>query len=230
MKRPPQGWNERFEKALEANPSPALEDWRWAKEGEGRVDPRAVHAAWDLVTLQASAEAAKMHHAMSLLSGSLAQTFLPALVVSAARWTDVGTLEVVDADGKSWFPRDLSFVPGREHLQPDMSISCSREMGRTVVDFVVAYHHTVYRAAPDDDADIRSFRRSGSLAILMESEPSRPTDDARARDMELQQEGQLVIHVSRSEVWRDAIGTANEALRTLVESTRFDAEQDAHAR
>ncbi len=229
MKRRPQDWKERFARSMETHPSPALEDWRWAREGEGGVDARAVDAAWDLVTLHASAEAAKLHHAMGLLEGPLRQTLLPALVVAAARWTEVGTLKVVDADGKAWWPRDLSFVPGRDHLEPDMTIECGRELGRSVLDFVISYGHTVYVANPEDEADLWPVRRERSLALLLDSDMGgrQQARDQRARDLEIQQEGLLVIHVSRSELWQDPIGTADEALRTLCESTRFDAEQAA---
>ena len=51
--------------------------------------------------------------------------------------------------------------------------------------------------------------------------------EQQARDRELQQEGLLLVHPTRSEVWRDPISVADEALRTLVESTRFDAEAAA---
>ena len=47
------------------------------------------------------------------------------------------------------------------------------------------------------------------------------------RDRELQAEGLLIVQPTRSEVWTDPVGVAEEALRTLVESTRFESEAAA---
>ena len=226
MKRKPRGWVEQFERSLETHASPALEEWRWAREGEEPVDPRAVEAAWDLVTLQASAEAAKLHHAMGLLQSPVARTLLPALVVAAVRHTSVGALRVEALDGSSWHPRDLAFVPGREPLEPDLTIRCGAEQARSHIDFLVHYRHRAY--AGDS---LQEIRRERALAVLLDVTDSDPTArrDQQARDRELQQEGLLLVHPTRSEVWRDPVGVAEEALRTLVESTRFEAEMAANA-
>jgi len=224
VKRKPRGWVEQFERALDADPSPALEEWRWAREGEEPADPRAVAAAWDLVTQHASAEAAKLNHAMSLLDGPVARTLLPALVVTGARHTPIGALRVEARDGSSWHPRDLAFVPGREPLEPDLTILCGAERARSHIDFLVTYRHRAYAGEA-----LREVVRERALAILLDRGDEGPQEkrEQQARDRELQQEGLLLVHPTRSEVWRDPISVADEALRTLVESTRFDAEAAA---
>lgn len=222
MKRRPQGWTERFSAALEAHPSPALEDWRWAREGEEPVDPRAVEAAWDLVTLAASAEANKLNHAMKLLETPPQRTLFPALVVAGVRGCDVGAFKVVDAEGKHWYPRDLAFVPGRENLDPELTLECNVEVGRSVCDFRLWYRHTSYERV---DEEIKQATSERHMAVLLTR--SRRTHDEsisdRQRDIELQAEGYLVVRYDRSEVWSDPMACAVEALRTLRDSTQFDA-------
>lgn len=224
MKRKPQGWAERFEASLEGHANPALEEWRWAREDEEPVDPRAVAAAWDLVTLQASAEAAKLHHAMGLIERPTARTLLPALVVAAARLTPVGALRVEAADGSDWHPRDLAFVPGREPIEPDLVIRCGAEMARSHLDFLVRYRHRSYAGEA-----LEEVLRERSLAILCREATLGPkaAREQQMRDRELQQEGLLLVQPTRSEVWSDPVGVAEEALRTLVESTRFESEAAA---
>ena len=90
------------------------------------------------------AEAAKLNHAMSLLDGPVARTLLPALVVTGARHTPIGALRVEARDGSSWHPRDLAFVPGREPLEPDLTILCGAERARSHIDFLVTYRHRAY--------------------------------------------------------------------------------------
>ena len=223
MKRRPQGWSERFAKALDAHPSPALEDWRWAREGEEPVDPRAVDAAWDLVTLAASAEANKLNHAMRLLESPMHRTLLPALVVAGVRACDVGAFKVVDLEGKHWFPRDLAFVPGRENLPPVLTLECSVEVGRSVCDFRLWYQHTSYEQVDEKLASASSERYMAVLLTRGDRTHKESVAD-RQRDIELQSEGYLVVRYERSEVWADPMACAVEALRTLRDSTRFDAE------
>lgn len=222
MKRRPQGWTERFAAALEAHPSPALEDWRWAREGEEPVDPRAIEAAWDLVTLAASAEANKLNHAMKLLETPQQQTLFPALVVAGVRGCDVGAFKVVDAEGKYWFPRDLAFIPGRENLSPELTLECNVEVGRSVCDFRLWYRHTSYQRV---DEEIQQASSERHMAVLL-TRAGRTHDESitdRQRDIELQAEGYLVVRYDRSEVWNDPMACAVEALRTLRDSTQFDA-------
>ena len=224
MKRRPQSWTDRFAAALEAHPSPALEDWRWAREGEEPVDSRAVDAAWDLVTLAASAEANKLNHAMRLLETETQRTLFPALVVAGVRGCDVGAFKVVDKDGKHWFPRDLAFVPGRENLSPELTLECDIEVGRSVCDFRLWYRHTSYERVDDDEIKEASSERH--MAVLL-TRGGRTHDESikdRQRDIELQAEGYLVVRYERSEVWADPMACAVEAIRTLRDSTRFDAE------
>jgi len=224
VKRKPQGWSERFEASLESHANPALEEWRWAREGEEPVDPRAVGAAWDLVTLQASAEAAKLHHAMRQVDSPTAATLLPALVVAGARLTEMGALRVEARDGSAWHPRDLAFVPGREPIEPDLVIRCGAEVARSHLDFLIRYRHRSYAGDSLDEVV-----RERSMAILTRETQLGPKA-ARAqqmRDRELQAEGLLIVQPTRSEVWRDPVGVAEEALRTLVESTRFESEAAA---
>ena len=223
MKRRPQGWAERFERSLQADPNPALEEWRWAQQGEEPCDPRAIDAAWDLVTLHASAEAHKLNHALRVLKDETQRTLLAALVVAGARAVDVGTFEVVAADGRRWFPRDLDFVPGRDHLEPELRLECGVEEGRSFVDFRVWHRCTAYRR---DDGDDRTATAERRMAILL-TPPERSMKERAhdgARDLELQSEGYLVVRHERSEVWRDPLGIATDALRTLTETARFDAE------
>lgn len=224
MKRKPQGWPERFEASLESHANPALEEWRWAREGEEPVDPRAASAAWDLVTQQASAEAAKLHHAMRLIENPAARTLLPALVVAGARMTPIGALRVEAHDGSAWHPRDLAFVPGREPIEPDLVIRCGAEIARSHLDFLVRYQHRSYAG----DA-LEEIVRERSMAILTIGADLGPkaTRDRQMRDRELQAEGLLIVQPTRSEVWRDPVGVAEEALRTLIESTRFESEAAA---
>lgn len=234
-RRRPQTWTDRFLASLEGRPSPALESWRWAREGEDPVDPRAVEAAWDLVTLAASAEASKVHHAMRLLPTDVQRTLFPALVVAGARVSEVGAFRVVDPEGKPWFPRDLAFVPGREHLTPDLELRCLVEEGRNLIDFHLWYRTSAWARVPDDAAIVRD-EPSGSggatrevtvergMAILLGEGPVGRTTraDERHRDIELQQEGLLVVRYDRGDIWRDPIGCAEDALRTLTETARFD--------
>lgn len=224
MKRKPQGWAERFEASLEGHANPALEEWRWAREGEEPVDPRAVAAAWDLVTLQASAEAAKLHHAMRLIERPTARTLLPALIVAGARLTPVGALRVEASDESSWHPRDLAFVPGREPIEPDLVIRCGAEVARSHLDFLIRYRHRSYAG----DA-LEEVVRERSMAILCREVGLGPkaAREQQMRDRELQQEGLLLVQPTRSEVWSDPVGVAEEALRTLVDSTRFESEAAA---
>ncbi|MEM6956309.1 MAG: hypothetical protein AAF645_11490 [Myxococcota bacterium] len=236
MKRrapPPQTFVDRFEASLDANPSPALEGWRWSREAEGRDDPRAVAAAWDLVTRQASAEAAMLNQLIAPLEGEASRTLLPALVVAGARFTEVGALHVIgkhgDKPGKTYVPRDLSFVPGREHPPATMTIHTGVEIGRSVADFLVRYRHEAF--VDDGAGGLRTFVGERTLAVLIDEGPTgRGADrERRQRDFELQQQDHLVVRVGRSQLWQDAIGTAMEMLRTLVESTRFDVEQSIAA-
>jgi hypothetical protein len=224
VKRRPQSWSERFAASLEHRPSPALEDWRWAREGEEPVDPRAVDAAWDLVTLHASAEANQMNHAMRGLPSDAHRTLFPALVVACARVSDVGAFCVRSGNDKPWFPRDLAFVPGREHLDPDLVLEPMVEVGRTVVDFRLWLHVSAFARLGEDD--VREVVVERSMAILLSDRTigRRAQRDERYRDIELQQEGYLVVRFDRSELWRDPIGCAEDALRTLTETTRFDCE------
>lgn len=224
MKRKPQGWGERFEESLEAHANPALEEWRWAREGEEPVDERAVAAAWDLVTQQASAEAAKLHHAMRQVASPAARTLLPALVVAGARLTPIGALRVEAPDGSSWHPRDLAFVPGREPIEPDLVIRCGAEVARSHLDFLVRYRHRSYGGD-----SLEEVVRERSMAILTRGGELGPkaAREQQMRDRELQAEGLLIVQPTRSEVWRDPVGVAEEALRTLVESTRFESEAAA---
>ena len=228
MKRQPRGWAEQLARSLEAHPSPALQDWRWAREGEEPVDPRAVETAWDLVTLQASAEAAKLHHAMTLLSSESARTLLPALVASAVRFAPVGAVQVEAVDGSAWHPQDLAFVPGRERLDPDLTIRCGAEIARSHIDFLIGYRHRGYSGPTDA---LREVEMSRGMAVLLddiELDP-RASRERHLRDMELQHEGLLVVRLGRAEIWRDPMEAAYEALRTLVDSTRFEAESAAAA-
>ncbi|MCB9631876.1 MAG: hypothetical protein H6721_07045 [Sandaracinus sp.] len=223
MKRRPQSWSERFSSSLEERPSPALEDWRWAREGEEPADSRAVDAAWDLVTLHASAEAAKLNHAIRALPSEAHRTLFPALVVAAARVSEVGAFCVRDGD-KPWFPRDLAFVPGREHLEPDLELTSMVEVGRNVVDFRLWYRTQGFAKLADDD--LREVVVERTMAILLGEGTvgRRGQRDERYRDIELQQEGYLVVRYERSDIWRDPVGCAEEALRTLTETARFDCE------
>ncbi|MEM9070463.1 MAG: hypothetical protein AAGE52_18300 [Myxococcota bacterium] len=223
MKRRPQGWLERFQASLEGDPSPALEAWRWALEGEDPCDARAIEAAWDLVTLHASAEANKLNHAMHILDDELQRTLLPALVVAGARVTEVGAFQVFARDGKRWIPRDLAFVPGRVPLDPQLKLECVVEEGRSVIDFRLWYEHKAYRREGDDMVEAAAETR---MAVLLSRPERRHQDviDDRARDLELQNEGYLIVRYDRSEVWRDPLGSAVDALRTLTETARFDAE------
>ncbi len=227
MKRKPQGWAERFEASLEGHANPALEEWRWAREGEEPVDPRAVAAAWDLVTLHASAEAAKLHHAMGLIERPAPRTLLPALVVVGARLTTVGALRVEGADGSHWHPRDLAFVPGREPIEPDLVIRCGAEVARSHLDFLVTYRHRSYAGEA-----LEEVLRERQLAILCREAGLGPkaAREQQLRDRELQQEGLLLVQPTRSEVWSDPVGVAEESLRTLIESTRFESEAAAASR
>ena len=223
MKRRPQGWAERFASSLEGDPNPALEEWRWAQEGEEPCDPRAVEAAWDLVTLHAAAEANKLNHAMRLLDDDTQRTLLASLVVAGARAVDVGTFEVVAADGKRWFPRDLDFIPGRAHLEPDLRLECRVEEGRSFIDFRIWHRFTAYRREGEEMVSASTER---TMAILL-TPPERPMKERMqdgARDLELQNESYLILRHERSEIWRDPLGVAADALRTLTETTRFDAE------
>lgn len=226
MKRKPQSWTERFEASLEVHPSPALEDWRWAREGEGKPDERAIAAAWDLVTQHASAETAKIHHILTLLNDPMERTFLPALVVAGVRWTEYGAYRVIDPDGKDYWPRDLAFVPGREHLTPALTARCHVEVGRAIVNFMLSYTHTDHVAVGEDEK-FEAVSASRTMAILLDERSSGRKDDAKRRvlDIELQQEGHLVVRYDRSDLWSDVVGCATEALRTLVQSTRFDVDQ-----
>lgn len=223
MRRRPQGWSERFARSLEADPNPALEEWRWAQEGEEPCDPRAIDAAWDLVTLHAAAEAHKLNHAMRTLADETQRTLLAALVVAGARAVDVGTLEVVAADGRRWFPRDLDFIPGRNHLEPELRLECSVEEGRSFIDFRLWHRFTAFR---QEGSEGRTASAERTMAVLL-TPPERPMKQRAldgARDLELQSEGYLVVRHERSEVWRDPLGVATDALRTLTETARFDAE------
>lgn len=227
MKRKPQSWTERFEASLDVHPSPALEDWRWAREGEGKPDERAIAAAWDLVTQHASAETAKIHHILSLLNGPMERTFLPALVVAGVRCSEYGAYRVIDPEGKDYWPRDLAFVPGREHLTPELTVRSHVEVGRAVVNFLVSYTHTDHVSVDGEGEKFEAVSASRTMAIILDERSSGRKDDAKRRvlDIELQQEGHLVVRYERSDLWRDAVGCAVEALRTLVQSTRFDVDQ-----
>ncbi len=223
MKRRPQGWSERFANSLDARPSPALVGWRWARVGEEPVDPRAVDAAWDLATLHASAEANKLNHILRTLPSEVHRTLLPALVVAGARVSDVGTFCVLSGD-KPWFPRDLAFVPGREHLEPDLVLESMLEVGRTVVDFKLWFRTRGFARVAEDD--LREVVVERSMAVLLgEGQVGRRAmRDERYRDIELQQDGFLVVRLDRGDVWRDPVGCAEDALRTLTETARFDCE------
>ncbi len=222
-RRRPQTWRERFIAALDADPSPGLESWRWAREGEEPCDELAVNAAWDLVTQHASAEANLLNHALRLLHSEMQRTLFAALVVSGARVTEIGALEVVAPDGRRWRPRDLSFVPGREPLPATMRIRCHQEIGRNQIDFMVWYQHEEYLNAESEPVPVRAERE---LAIVIESGPPSKAEARaeRAKDLELATEGYLVVRFGRSDIWRSPMTCAAEALRTLVESTRFDCE------
>lgn len=224
MKRRPQGWPERFAAALEAHPSPALEDWRWAREGEDPVDSRAVDAAWDLVTLAASAEANKLNHAMRLLDTPEQKTLLPSMVVAGVRVCDVGAFKVVDTEGKHWFPRDLAFIPGRENLAPELVLECNVEVGRSVCDFRLWYRHTSYESSGDELKEASAERYMAVLLTRADRTHAESVAD-RQRDIELGAEGYLVVRYERSEVWADPVACAVEAIRTLRDSTRFDADE-----
>lgn len=227
MKRKPQSWTERFDASLEVHPSPALEDWRWAREGEGKPDERAIAAAWDLVTQHASAETAKIHHILTLLNDPMERTFFPSLVVAGVRWSEYGAYRVIDPEGKDYWPRDLAFIPGREHLTPELTVQCHVEVGRAVVNFLVSYTHTDHVAVGEEGESFEAVSATRTMAILLDERSSGRKDEAKRRvlDIELLQEGHLVVRYERSELWADSIGSATEALRTLVQSTRFDVDQ-----
>lgn len=227
MPRGPRTWVERFLASLEAHPSPAQQSWRWAREGEDPVDPRAVETAWDLVTLHASAEANKLNQALRSLPSEAHRTLLLALVSVGARRTEVGTFEVVPPEGKSWRPRDLAFVPGRLPLEADLRLECLQEVGRSVCDFRLWYRHRGYARiptegeVPDEHLEVTAERM---LAILItdESLSGRQQADERHKDLELESEGYLVHRVAMGDIWRDAMAVAENALASLQESAKFD--------
>lgn len=226
MKRKPQSWSDRLESAIEAHPNPALEDWRWAREGDGVVDARAVSAAWDVVTLAASAEAAKINHIIGQLVSPLAKTLFPALVVAGTRLTEVGVFQILDRDSRAYWPRDLAFIVGREHLEPQLTIRCGIEIGRSVVDFLVSHTHVGFLPLTEG-AQLESRRSTRTMALVLQDEHNAPIDraDRRARDLELEEEGHLVVRVGRSELWKNPIEVATECLRTVMRATAFDVEQ-----
>ncbi len=206
-RRTPQGWTERFAASLTTHTNNHLEEWRWARPGEEPCDPIAVEAAWDLVTLSASAEANMLNHAMGQMEEREQGVMLAALVVAAARRGDVGTLKVVAKNGKAWWPRDLSFVPGREHLEPEVVISAHVEVGRSIVDLLIEYTHVDYAKGTSKVRNMAVFCADHHERGVDREEAAR----GRSRDLELQQEGYIVMRFSRSDVWSDPIGCAIEA-------------------
>ena len=88
----------------------------------------------------------------------------------------------------------------------------------------MSYRHRSYGGE-----SLREVVRERAMAVLIDGAERGPKArrEQQMRDRELQSEGLLLVHVTRSEVWRDPIGVAEEALRTLVESTRFESEAAA---
>lgn len=226
MKRTPQSWTDRLESAIEAHPNPALEDWRWSRQGDGVVDARAVAAAWDVVTLAASAEAAKINHIITQLDSPLSKTLFPALVVAGTRLTEVGVFQILDRDERAYWPRDLAFIAGREHLEAQLVIRCGIEVGRSFVDFLVTHTHVGFLPLTEG-GQLESRRSTRTMAIVLQDEHKAPIDraDRRARDLELEEEGHLVVRVGRSELWKNPVEVATECLRTIMQVTEFDVEQ-----
>ena len=160
------------------------------------------------------------------LDSDAQRTMLPALIVAAARWTEVGTLCVFGADQRQYWPRDLAFVVGREHLPPRMTIHSRVEEGRNVIDFLLSYTHVEHALGEGDDL-LDVYEATRTMAILLDDGERTPRAAAeqRSADVELQQLDHLLVRYHRSDLWGDVVGCANEAIRTLVQSTRFDVEQ-----
>lgn len=221
-KRPPIDWETRLSQSLELHPAPALEPWRWAREGEGPADALAVTAAWDLAAKHASAEASLLNRAMKQLENEESRVLFAALVIAGARHSDVGALEVVGPDGRRWRPRDLPLVPGREPLPATLRLECGKEVGLAALDFFLSYEHLGY---VEQEHALHPVRASLSLGIFCPvPEPDERTVEQHRRDrtldLELEVEGHLLHRITRSELWADPVGAALKTLTRLVDATR----------
>lgn len=224
-KREPIDWETRLCQSLELHPTPALEPWRWAREGEGPADALAITAAWDLATKHASAEASLLNRAMKQLEHEEGRVLLAALVIAAARRTDVGTLEVVGPDGRRWRPRDLPLVPGREPLPATLILECGKEIGLAALDFFLTYDHLGYR---EEEHALHPVSATRSLGVLCPvPEPDERTVEQHRRDrtldLEVEVEGHLLHRITRSALWEDPIGAALATVARLVEAAKGDA-------
>jgi len=224
--RAPQDVIERLARSLDLHPHPALESTRWARPGEGPSDPVAVAVAWDLVTQQAAAEANMLNRALRDLETEAERVLLGAMVGACARATAVGGLCVTSKNGQRWWPRDLAFIPGREHPTPELSLICGEAVDR--VEFAVFLRHShVGYVLGQEEQEPQEHRVERTLGVLLIERPldeRGPEDVRRDREVDLamQSEGHIVKRLLVADLWRDPMGQAATLVEHLMETSRQD--------
>lgn len=225
----PQPLSERLARCLTLHAHPALEPKRWSRPEESPVHPAAVAVAWDLVTQQAAAEANLLNRAMAELETEPERVLLAASVAAGARRTSVGGLCVVAKDGRRWWPRDLSFIPGREHPTPELSVHYAMEVDRNVFPIFLRRRYTAYLLGDEEQApeERRVERTMGVLLTERHDDERSEAELRRDREVELavQAEGHLLERVLVSDLWRDPVGCAEAFLTRLDEACRRDVQR-----
>ncbi|NOY90783.1 MAG: hypothetical protein GXP55_06185 [Deltaproteobacteria bacterium] len=230
VSRSPQELRQRLERSLELHAHPALEASRWARPGEEPAHSAAVAVAWDLVTQQASAEANMLNRAMRELETEPERVLLAAMVAAGARATSVGGLCVTAKSGQRWWPRDLAFIPGRDHPTPELSMSCCEEVDRVIFSVFLRQTHVGYVLGHDEQDEPEELRVERTLGVLlMQRPPDERTREEVRRDREIdlamQAEGHLLERVLVADLWSDPMGRAAQIARRLDDACREDVER-----
>ncbi len=234
VSRSPQELTRRLEHSLELHAHPALEASRWARPGEEPAHSAAVAVAWDLVTQQASAEANMLNRAMRQLETEAERVLFAAMVGAGARATPVGGLRVTAKDGQRWWPRDLTFIPGREHPTPELSLTCCEEVDRVIFTVFLCQSHVGYvlgHAEEDEPEELRVERTLGVLLMQRPLEERTHEEVRRDREIDLamEAEGHLLERLLVADLWSDPMGRAEAIVRRLEDACREDVERARRA-
>jgi hypothetical protein len=234
VSRSPRALAERLEHSLELHAHPALEASRWARPGEEPAHSSAVAVAWDLVTQQASAEANMLNRAMRGLETEPERILLAAMVAAGARATPVGGLAVTAKDGRRWWPRDLSFIPGREHPTPELSLKCCEEVDRVTFSVFLHRTHVGYLLGRGEDDEPEELRVERTLGVLLRERPSEERTHEEVRrdreiDLAMEAEGHLLERLLVADLWSDPMGRAEAIVRRLDDACREDVERARRA-
>jgi len=234
VQRAPQGLVQRLERSLELHAHPALDASRWARPGEEPAHEAAIAVAWDLVTQQASAEANMLNRAMRELETEPERVLLACMIAAAARATPVGGLCVQAKDGRRWWPRDLAFIPGREHPEPELRLNILEEVDRVTFAVFLRHVHIGYVLGREEEDAPEELRVERTLGVLLLARPPEERSHEEVRrdreiDLAMEAEGHMLERMLVADLWADPIGRSTAVVRRLMDACREDVRRAKRA-